>query len=143
MKRYQRGGALVEFALVLPLLLLLTFLTAEFGRALYQYDTLTKSVRDAARYLTFRDGSPDNIVHARNLVVFGNTTGSGNPLVPGLTLANVPDPAWSSTGAYPAVNTVTVSVTGFTFRSLFPRVFGLAFGNITYGPIRATMRSPS
>ena len=44
MKKKENGTALVEFALVLPLLLILTFITTEFSRALYQYNTLTKSV---------------------------------------------------------------------------------------------------
>ena len=52
MKNKQNGVALVEFALILPLLLLLTFITTEFGRAVYQYNTITKSVRDAVRYLS-------------------------------------------------------------------------------------------
>ena len=33
MKNTQRGVAIVEFALVLPTLLILTFITTEFGRA--------------------------------------------------------------------------------------------------------------
>ena len=48
----QRGVALVELALVLPLLLAVCFAITEFGRAIYTYDTLAKSARDAARYLT-------------------------------------------------------------------------------------------
>lgn len=143
MKRSQRGVALVEFALVLPLLILLSMITAEFGRALYQYNTLAKAARDGARYLSVRLASPETTSHAKNIVVFGNTDGTGDPLLPGLTLANVPDPAWGTTGSYPAVSTVTMSVTNFGFTALFPRAFGLMFGNITFSPIRATMRSPS
>lgn len=142
MKQPQRGVALVEFALALPLLLILTFITVEFGRALYDYNTLTKAVRDATRYLSMR-APQTNMLQAKNLVIYGNTAGSGSPLLPGLTLSNVPDPVWSSSGSFPVINTVTVSVTNFTFRSLFPGAFGMGFGNITYSPIRATMRSPS
>ena len=47
----QRGLAIVEFAIVLPLLLLLSLATTELGRALYQQDTLNKAVRDGARHL--------------------------------------------------------------------------------------------
>ena len=42
----QRGVAIVEFVLTLPLLMLLLLATAEIGRALFQYNTLTKAVRD-------------------------------------------------------------------------------------------------
>lgn len=142
MKYFQKGAAVTEFALVLPLLLILTFITTEFGRALYEYNTLTKSVRDAARYLSVR--SPQtNITEAKNLVIYGNTAGYGNPLVAGITVSNVPDPVWSSSGSFPVVNTVTVSVTNYGFRSIVPGAFSIGFGNLTFSPIRATMRSPS
>ncbi|WP_438999322.1 TadE/TadG family type IV pilus assembly protein, partial [Variovorax beijingensis] len=49
--RRQRGVALVELALITPLLLLLTFITTEFGRAMYEYNLVVKSTRDAVRYL--------------------------------------------------------------------------------------------
>ena len=62
MKRRQKGVAIVEFALVLPFLLLLTFITTEFGRAIWEYNTLTKSVRDAARYLSIQ--TPRHEYHA-------------------------------------------------------------------------------
>jgi urea transporter len=142
MKSRQSGVALIEFALILPMLLILTFITTEFGRALYQYNTITKSVRDAARYLSMRTPGTQ-IGVARNMVLYGTTAETGIPLVLGLTPEDVPDPVWASAGSYPAINTVTVSVTGYTFHSLFPSVFGLNFGDITYGPISATMRSPS
>ena len=48
----QYGLAMVEMVIVSPLLLLLIFGVAEMGRAFYQYNTLTKSVRDGARYLS-------------------------------------------------------------------------------------------
>jgi Flp pilus assembly protein TadG len=137
----QRGVALIELALILPFLLLLTFITTEFGRAMYQYNTLTKSVRDASRYLSMQTPAT-KIAQAKNLVVYGNTQGSGTPLALGLTTANVPDPTWQTTGSYPYMNTVTVSITGYTFRPLFSSVFGLNFGTLNFGTINATMRAP-
>jgi len=69
----QRGVALVELALVLPLLLAVCFAITEFGRAIYTYDTLAKSARDAARYLTTQTpGSSSAWAIARNLVAYGN-----------------------------------------------------------------------
>jgi Flp pilus assembly protein TadG len=141
MKR-QKGIALVEFALILPMFVMLLFLTTEFGRAYYQYDTITKSVRQAARYLSVRAQGRD-IANAKNIIVYGNPAGTGAPLVPGLTLSNVPDPVWSTAGSYPVMNTVTVSVTGFTFVPLAGNVFGMSLNNIVFGTIQATMRSPS
>jgi Flp pilus assembly protein TadG len=48
--RKQRGAALVEFALVLPLLLLLVFGIIEFGLVLYDKTVITNASREAARY---------------------------------------------------------------------------------------------
>ncbi|NIA55176.1 pilus assembly protein [Massilia sp. TW-1] len=140
--KHQKGIALVEFALILPMFVMLLFLTTEFGRAYYQYDTITKSVRQAARYLSVRAQGKD-IANAKNIIVYGNPTGTGSPLVPGLTLSNVPDPVWNTAGSYPVMNTVTVSVTGFTFVPLAGNVFGMSLNNIVFGTIQATMRSPS
>ena len=147
MKTPQKGVALIELALILPLLLLLTFITTEFGRAMFEYNAITKSTRDAVRYLTFQTPGT-RITEARNLIVYGNPGGTGSPLVRGLTLANVPAATcctWQLTGTNPVINTVTVRVTSYTYHSLFASVFGVAFGNasgnITFSTITATMRA--
>lgn len=142
MKRRQQGVALVEFALVLPILLMMTCIVTEFGRAYYQYNTITKSVREAARYLSVRAPGVD-IDKAKNIVVYGNPSGTGTPLVPGLSISNVSIPDWGTAGSYPTFNTVSVVVTNYTFVPMVTNAFGLAFKNITFGPIHATMRSPT
>lgn len=141
MNQRQHGVALVEFALVLPLLMVLTLITTEFGRAMYQYNTLTKSVRDAARYLSMQ--LPDTqTTQARNLVVYGNLAGTGSPLALGLTTSHVPAPTWQTEGSNPVITTVTIQVRGYTFRPLLSSVFGISFGSsIPFSDIRATMRS--
>ena len=45
----RHGQALVEFALLLPLLLLLVFAIIEFARAWNQYQVITDAAREAAR----------------------------------------------------------------------------------------------
>ena len=138
--RFQQGAAIVEFALVLPLLLVMTFIVTEFGRALMQYSTLTKSAREGARYLSMQLPGTGTTA-ARNLVVYGNTAGTGNALVAGLSLSHVPTPTWQLAGALPQINTVSVRVQGFTFQPLFGGMFGLAIGPYTFGDIVVTMRS--
>lgn len=50
------GAAAVEFALVLPLLLLVVFGIAEFGFALYDKAVITNASREAARFgIVFRN----------------------------------------------------------------------------------------
>jgi Flp pilus assembly protein TadG len=146
MKARQNGVALVEFAFTLPLLLLLTLITTEFGRAMYQYNTIVKGLRDAVRYLSVQTPNT-KITEAKNLVVFGNTAGTGSALVPGLTVAVVASPTWQITGSNPLMNTVTITVTGYKFRPLLSSVFGVSLGadgngDITFGDISASMRSP-
>ena len=144
MKTRQKGTAIVEFALILPLLLLLTMITTEFGRAIYQYNTIVKSLRQATRYLSLQTPNT-KITEAQNLVVFGNIAGTGPALVPGLTVAQVSTipPTWQEFGSAPRINTVTITVRGYTFRSMFTSVFGVTFGDKSFADISATMRSPS
>jgi TadE-like protein len=145
MEARQTGTAIVEFALVLPLLLLLTMTTTEFGRAIYQYNTIVKSLRDATRYLSIQTPNT-KITEAKNLVVFGNIAGTGQALVTGLTVAKVAAPTWQLTGSDPLIKVVTITVTGYKFHSLFVSVFGVTFGDIngdiSFGDISASMRSP-
>ncbi len=80
-----RGGiAAVEFAIILPLLVLLLFGTIEIGRILFDYQAASKSVRDATRYLTRIDagllglacpgtinGAAAAVIEAKNLAMRG------------------------------------------------------------------------
>jgi Flp pilus assembly protein TadG len=141
MKR-QQGVALIEFALLLPFMLTLIYMVTEIGRAYYQYNTIAKSVREAVRYLSVRAPNVD-VDKARNIVVYGNPNGTGRPLALGLSLSNVPAPTWGTTGTYPALNTVTISVTGYRYVPLMGNVFGMRLNTLTFNPIQATMRSPS
>jgi hypothetical protein len=50
--RRRDGIASVEFAIVLPLLVLMLFGAIEIGRLLVDYQVANKSVRDAVRYLS-------------------------------------------------------------------------------------------
>ena len=45
----QRSQALIEFALVSPVLLLLTFGVVDIGRAVFYFDTLNHAAREGAR----------------------------------------------------------------------------------------------
>lgn len=96
--RRQEGSALVEFAIVAPFMLLLLLGVAELGRAFYQYNIMTKAVRDGARYvaeyaLAGTLGvvylTPELKQEAQNMVVWGIPAGSGTPLLPGWTPAAV------------------------------------------------------
>jgi len=78
----QRGQALVEFAIVLPILLILLFGIFEFSLALYNKAVITNASREAARAGTaFQyDLSEDEIRQivvdaiSANLITFGSDT---------------------------------------------------------------------
>lgn len=98
MKRRNRGLALTETVITLPLLLLLLMATAEYGNAFWQYNTLTKCVRDGVRYASRQaaTGSTGVVVvdgalsgSVGNVVVYGNEAGVGAPRLPGLAPGNV------------------------------------------------------
>jgi Flp pilus assembly protein TadG len=68
MKRFeksQRGTALIEFALVLPLLLVLTVCVVDFSRAFYTKNILATSVREGVRYLAVNSVADAAAVEAR------------------------------------------------------------------------------
>ncbi len=89
----QRGAAAVEFALVLVPLLIIAFGAAEYGRAFYQFNTLVKSVRGAARMVAstsaVSNGYSGVVDNAKCLAVYGNVDCTGKALAPGLTTSHV------------------------------------------------------
>ena len=115
----QRGIAIVEMVIALPVILLLMLMVAEFGRVFYQYGTLNKAVRDGARYVagTAIFGSTGTVQltstvvnETKSLVTTGSVGGSAS-LLPGLTAADV-----TLTTAGPGNNRVTAT---YTFQPIF------------------------
>jgi len=60
----RKGQALVEFALVLPLVLLLVVGMLEFARAWNLHQTMTDAVREGARRAVLADGWPVDSAYA-------------------------------------------------------------------------------
>jgi Flp pilus assembly protein TadG len=98
----ERGTQTIEFALLLPFLILLFASAVEMGRMFYTYTTLQKATEVGARYLSTKQlsngsytgvmcGSISCITAATNLVVCGKESScSGEtPGVPNLSSTNV------------------------------------------------------
>lgn len=154
----QRGSAAVEFALLLIPMLLLAFGVTEFGRAIYHYNTLLKSVRASARLLSHENPDSDRYVtlqdQARCLAVYGNVQCSGQSLAPDLDKSHIKicdRKSWSDCkdaiqGSYRNVPTgegtmqlVAVRIDDYVFSFIgLPLV--TAGPTITFGPIEAVMR---
>lgn len=116
MSARQRGVAIIEFTIVLPILLVLMLVVAELGRAFLQFNTLTRAVRDSARYVSANalNGASQTIdvattaavySEAQALVVYGHVANSGSALLPGLVPGNV------SISNPAGTNDITVTVT--------------------------------
>lgn len=97
-RRKQTGAAMIEMVVVTPLLLLLLLGVSEIGKAFIQYNTLNKSVREGVREVASRallgtTGTvlitPELADEARNLVVYGNTAGTGSARLPELSVDHV------------------------------------------------------
>lgn len=95
-RKTQKGTAMVEFAIVAPLMIFLLLAVAEFGNVLNQYNTLTKAVRDGARHVAGKalDLGTNVVIlsdglkaETRQVVV--NGAAGGTALLPGLTTGNV------------------------------------------------------
>jgi len=131
----ERGNAMVEFAIVLPLLLILVFGIIDFGRALYTANNLTAAVREGARLASTQispdpttAGSMSAVSTAVNsyVVAFG---GSRTPTV-------------SETfngGAPPNMQSITVTIVNYPFTPLTPIANFVGFGTILMSPT-ATFR---
>ena len=156
-RKHLQGMIAVEFVLLLvPLLVMLTGVT-EFGRAMYYYNALVKSVRDAGRLMSTQTPADPDYPALRNAAictaVHGNSSCTGDPVVPGLATGMVSFcdalTCPSTHAAVPtgtgAANLVTVTIGGanapYVFKSMapfLPQLFGR--DDITFGAISVTMR---
>lgn len=140
--RDDKGTALVEFAILMPILLLVFAVTIEGGRLMWSYQTVAAGVRDASRYLARI--TPEDICTAGGSVA-GTTSDledivrqsiNGSSLFPaGITVNSVTPSLSCIVGIYrvsPApIAQVSASLTvTFPFAGLFSFA-GQSLGQIT------------
>lgn len=110
------GSALVEAAIVLPVLIPLTLGALEFSWYFQGQQMVESGVRDAARYLArvhdIQEGTNPcsnaaDVADAQNIAVYGNATAGTTARVSGWTAGNV-------TIACPSVSNSTSAYTGPT-----------------------------
>jgi len=132
--RTQRGQTLVEFALVVMMFLVVMFGLLEFARALWTWNTIVQATRAGARFAVVETPNPSNDDAIKNYVVYLNSAGTGDPVLPGLTTSNVTVSFRKivlGTGAYDTAplpskfqaDVVQVSITGYNFNFVVP-IFG-------------------
>lgn len=79
----ESGNAVVEFALVLPILLLVVFGITEFGRALMTVNVLTAAAREGARIAAVGADSTTVVTRVMDVLNAANVTAVAN----GITVA--------------------------------------------------------
>jgi len=119
----RRGHAVIEFAMSWAVLVPVFAGTFQYGYTFLVYDTLQSAVRGGARYASMRTYDSSNSTPStafttavRNMVVYGNTAGTGSPVVSGLGVANV-EVVPTMVGAIP--QTMTVRITNFSVNAIF------------------------
>ena len=100
LRRDEQGVQLAELTIALPVFLLLFGATAEFGRYFYEYSTLAKASRVGARYMSTAALRLDQELATKNIIIYGNSAGTGDPILSGLTRENV---SITYDGGHPAV----------------------------------------
>lgn len=79
----QHGAAMVEMAIVLPVLLVLVLGYIDFGHAFYQWNAANKAVQVGARLASISSPIPNGLKATVNAIPSGTTNGSGDPAAPG------------------------------------------------------------
>jgi Flp pilus assembly protein TadG len=122
-KKNERGAALVEFAIVSTVFLSVMFGVIEFGRMFWTHNALRDAARRGVRLAAVRRNDSAGILAVKNMVVFGNTAGTGQPLVNGLSTSNVAVEHVNYNGLQLSSRT-TVSITGYQFQFSVPLLGG-------------------
>ena len=128
-KARSRGQSLVEFALVLPLFLLLFFAIVDMGRAVFVYNSVTNAAREGARLAIVNQDTTSITNRAKQQVAIAETA---NPSVT-VNFYETNDDGTADTSS-PCPTTAyfgCVAVVSFqtTFRPITPIIGNIVFKN--------------
>ncbi|HEY0780383.1 MAG TPA: TadE/TadG family type IV pilus assembly protein [Gemmatirosa sp.] len=122
--RDERGAALVEFAIVVPMLLVLVLAIVDFGRMMAVSGGLAAAVRDGARYAATSanpsDATQQSNIKARVINAFQAFGG------PAIQTSNIAITVDNSAG------NVTVAVSGYTYQPLTPVMRMIGVGTLNF-----------
>ena len=117
-RKNERGSTLVEFSIAMTVFITAMFGVMEFGRALWVHNALTDAARRGARYATLHAQADSSSV--KNVVVYGNPEGSGEPMLTNLNTGIV-NVDYDNFGLNDG--TVSVSIDEYQFQFVIP-IFG-------------------
>ena len=129
-RRRSRGQSLVEFALLLPVLLVIMLGLLDLGRAVFAYNAISEAARNGAR-VAIVNQTPGDIclVAAERAVALGLPTAcapNGNPGTPGVWVTTSGPAACSP---IPDINCLESVKVTYQFRAITP-VIGAILGPI-------------
>ena len=133
--RDELGAAVVEFALVVPVLFLIVFAVIDFGRALWTLNVLSSGVREGARAAAVRE---DN-ANAKATAKAATVAYINGILNAGLTAADVDVPDIVTNQASPDYGLIKVSLRvggspGYAFTPVTPFASRMGLGSIRFQP---------
>jgi Flp pilus assembly protein TadG len=126
-RRDSRGAAIIEFALAVPILMLMVFGIIDFSRAYYTLNQLTSSVREGARAASV-DPNPVADAAAIRAIVKRYAASAG-----GVSLTDAEISVTQANGD------VTVRVTNYPFQLITPLAASVGVGTINMSQ-QATFR---
>lgn len=127
---YQKGIAVIEAVIVLPIVIFIILIVGELGNAILQYNTLTQAARDGARYIAGAAEANTGVIQltqakieaAENLVLSGDID-AGTPVLPDLSIDNI------SVELIPNSKNILVSV-AYDYQPIFfpniPTIMGIS-----------------
>lgn len=117
--RDRRGVQLVEFAIVVPIMVILLAGATEFARFFYYYSTLTNAVRAGARHASkWERNASWTYPETSRLVVYGDYSDtSQGPILPGLATSNVV--VQPNGPGVNSIDSVTVKIVNYQYQPMF------------------------
>ena len=111
----ERGAALVEFALVVPFLMLIMCATIDFGLAVYTLNNITAAVREGGRFASSRIPAPAaNDIEVQNRVYTYLSQMNNNGMTQAQVRATITNTAMDANG------NITVKITGYIYKPFTP-----------------------
>jgi Flp pilus assembly protein TadG len=125
----RRGNAMLEFALSAGVLIPLFLGTFQFGYSFYIYNLLSTQMRAGSRYAslkTFACSSSAGIdsfkTAVKNIIMYGNSAGTGPLIEPGLTASQIDveikDSSGNNADSTHVPNYVTVSTVNYSVNAV-------------------------
>lgn len=144
-KKSISGAAIVEFAILFPVLVMLLFGITEFGRALYQKNMLTQALAAGSRYIARYPGitcGSENApwgtaeADAINIIMYGTKTAGTEAIIPNITGAMIHINSFADDDTSACV--IEITTDGVPFAGVFGTTYSVPLSGIGMITIEAT-----